>query len=451
MSESKESGSVRGLRNAYVVTAVAVSCLLVGTSSGLLIRAGTPGIPTVIEPGSSVTGQYYTIFADGSNIYVKNGTTGTIDYATNSPGDAVNWAIAGTPPARTIAVLGDLNFTTPIQVNSNINLVVDGNVTAYHTDFLIVGDETHFVTGANIWLNSVSGFPRWGDALWPNSSAIRMRNSISVNIYFSDLMLFDKGIYFDPVGLGSGENSFFGGRVLACNYGISWNMSDTVQWGIWSQGNRFYLSLYACNIYGFYASGGSACDMQTFIGTVDMSAYNVAPGSPLWVGGGKDIWDDKGGQKLYLVFCGTNQTTHSLNYWIGPGTLLMTQYGEIFPELTYTHTASLTVGTNSVLGPPSTMYPVFSIPRQTTITLGGSFGQDEQITVEIYAEITPGGGDPQYGSPLWLNFTATGSTNLTVPQSYSLVPNGCGMFQLFAFACSNQTSTSVTVSVAAYV
>jgi len=446
MSESKESGSVRGIRNAYIFTAIAISCLMVGASLGVTLSASAPNIPTVIEPGTLVSGDYYLVFAGDDGLFVKNGTTGAIEASGSDASTLVNYAIQQTPPGQTVRVLGNLNFTSPIQINKDISLVIPGNETAWHTDFLIIGDETHFVTGGTVMLGSVNGVDQW-----TNTSAIRFRQSISVNVFFSDLMLFQYGIYFDPVGIGSGENSLFGGRVIACDYGISWNMSSEVTYGIWSQGNRFYASVYMCDVYGFYASGRSACDMQLFYGTID-----CAPGMlgslnlPGWHGGGRDIQDEKGAQKFFLVYVGLTPSG-LLNYLIGPGTVLMTQQGELLPGLVYTFSRTVSVGINSTLGPAAVLYPIVSVPRQMTITLEGSFGTSEQITVRVRAQLAPVAGDLTYGPSLWLNFTDTGSTNLTVPQLYGLVPSGCAMFQVFVYACSNQSSTNVTASVTAYV
>jgi hypothetical protein len=447
MSESKESGSVRGIRNAYIFTAIAISCIMVGASLGMVINASTPGIPTVIEPGSMVFEWYYTVFADGSSIYARNGTTGTVDYTGSSASTVMNWAIQNTPPGRTVGIVGDFNFSRPVLLNKNVNLVFDGNMTAYHTDFLIIGDETHFVTGANIWLDSVNGLD-----LWTNTSCLRFMQSISVNVYFNDIMLFDRGIYFDPVGIGSGENSFFGGRVIACTDGVSWNTTwphGSNQFGIWSQGNRFYMSIYSCDRYGFYASGPAACDMNVYVGTIDC-AYGLLGNLniPGWHGGGKDIQDDWGGQKFFLVFVGTvTGQPDQLNYFVSSGTLLMTQYGTLIPQLNYKWGPdNVPLSLNGVLGNWTNIYyPVVNVPRLVEFNLTG-LASGEQITIEVSMQIGATS-TVEFGDPLWLNFTSNGTTTLTETQLFSLVNFGYSTLQIFIRAYTNEASTNAVLSV----
>ncbi len=65
----------------YTIGAAFVAILLLFTSLNILISATTPNIPTVIEPGSMVSGYSYVIFQSGGNTYARNGTTGAIDYS----------------------------------------------------------------------------------------------------------------------------------------------------------------------------------------------------------------------------------------------------------------------------------------------------------------------------------------------------------------------------------
>lgn len=402
--------------------------------------------PTVIEPGSMVTDSYYTIFTNGETLFLRNGTTGAIDSRGSDAASMTNYAVNNTPPGRTVAVLGDLNFTSPIYLFKAVNILMDGNMTAWRTDFIVVGDITHFVSGGTITLRSVTGLHQW-----KNTSCLRFQNSVSVTVHFTSIELFENGIYFSPVGLGSGENSFYGGRVIACDYGIKWN--DSLAYhepglsGIWSQGNRFFMSIYMCDIAGFHADTHIACDMNLFYGTIDNAAgWSFMGPEGIPHGGGMDIYETAGGQRFILVFVGFTEVPFSLNYQIGPATLLMTQNGVLIPEMFYKFIDwTVLIGTDGVYGEWTVFYPVLRLPGLLEFKLGGSFDSDERITVEIIARLSGHTGNPTYGTPLLLDFNSTGTYSLTVAQLYSLVDSEESLFDIFVHAYSNKSTTNVTM------
>ena len=85
MSETSAQETKKKIRLTYIISAIAISCLMIGASMGIMISATTPSIPTVIEPGSSVRGTDYIIFKSGSISYSVNGTTGAVtSYATDA-------------------------------------------------------------------------------------------------------------------------------------------------------------------------------------------------------------------------------------------------------------------------------------------------------------------------------------------------------------------------------
>jgi hypothetical protein len=89
----KPQASSSKTRKVYVLGVAFVAVLLLGASFGIMISATTPSIPTVIEPGSMVTGADYVVFADGGNYYAKNGTTGALAYSNASAYTTINNAI----------------------------------------------------------------------------------------------------------------------------------------------------------------------------------------------------------------------------------------------------------------------------------------------------------------------------------------------------------------------
>lgn len=80
MTEVQESGTRKKIKLTYIVTAVAISCLMVGASLGIIISGTTPSIPTVIQPGSMIVGADYIVFKDGATYYARNGITGALTY-----------------------------------------------------------------------------------------------------------------------------------------------------------------------------------------------------------------------------------------------------------------------------------------------------------------------------------------------------------------------------------
>lgn len=100
MSESELQEPRRKIRFAYIVTAVAISCLMIGTSMGVMIKAGTPiSTPTIIQPGSSVAGYDYIVFLDSNSTYVKSGKTGEIVESETSHHRSIQWALNNLPTA----------------------------------------------------------------------------------------------------------------------------------------------------------------------------------------------------------------------------------------------------------------------------------------------------------------------------------------------------------------
>ena len=112
MSETigPETGTKRKIKFTYVISAIAISCLMIGTAFGMMISATTPtGFPTVIEPGSNAIGASYVVFKDGSNYYARNGTTGRIDSSSATALTIIEYAMDHSPLSGIIAI-GPGNF-----------------------------------------------------------------------------------------------------------------------------------------------------------------------------------------------------------------------------------------------------------------------------------------------------------------------------------------------------
>lgn len=87
-NKSKQSWNMK--KKVYVFGAILAAVMMMGVSLGVMISATTPtGFPTVIEPGSMVSGYSYIIFQSGISTYAKNGTTGAIAFNGISAGTVI--------------------------------------------------------------------------------------------------------------------------------------------------------------------------------------------------------------------------------------------------------------------------------------------------------------------------------------------------------------------------
>jgi len=142
MSEANEQETKRKIKLTYIISAIAISCLMIGPSMGIMISATTPSIPTVIVPGSMVNPTSYVIFRVDNTWYGKNGTTGNMDFSSTNATKLIQDCIdaADVPsvvsfkpsgPIGTVYVRSafnsfyELNLTTTIVVKDGISL--DGN------------------------------------------------------------------------------------------------------------------------------------------------------------------------------------------------------------------------------------------------------------------------------------------------------------------------------------
>lgn len=137
MSEMQEPKKQSKLKLTYIVTAVAISCLMLGASFAMILGGtSTPNIPTIIQPGSQVIGASYVIFKDSSNCYARNGTTGEITYSSTDASTVINLAINdtdtsptsdGSPGGKVFITAGEYLLTTPIFIlRAYINLEGEG-------------------------------------------------------------------------------------------------------------------------------------------------------------------------------------------------------------------------------------------------------------------------------------------------------------------------------------
>lgn len=431
----------------YRVSALSIVFLMVGISIGYIISADSPsGFSTVLEPGSLVSDSYYTIFTDSGIIYVKNGTTGAIDTSGTNIASLLNSVLLNTPDSRTVTVVGNYNFTSPINIINNVNLVLTGSNIAYHSDFVRIGDINNYLEAVVVRFNEVTGIDQYS-----GKTAVRFINCISAQVYFNNINLFHYGLYFDPAAspaIGCGQNTVVGGLIIACNYGITWN--DTVRVAEplrWAEGNNFNgITILASDTIGFYAPGQdkiSRADFNQFGNDID-DGYGA---EFLWEelypghGGGINIVDYAGGQKFILVY-----GSDDIDNFYGPGTSVIGMAGEnIIQHRLFNYGEYLTIGLDNASSTQNQVY-IYDIPRKINISCGGFWHEGVQLTVRMWFQYgVPN--DYTIGPMIWFNFTANSYHVIEVEEIYSIIQNeylNFGVYKVFFDARINYDHNNPT-------
>jgi len=251
MSNAQETGTKRKIKLTYVISALVISCLMLGTAFGMMISATTPtGFPTVIEPGSMVSGYSYIIFQDDLNTtyYAKNGFTGSIDFQSNDAGaviqeaiDAVraNQSFDGGDGGTIILDRGTWWLTVPLNLSqSSINFRGSG-FRETTIDFLTNG----FIVNEIIdpWIGqwySLSNLYIRGHGIGTGINMSMTRAYTIENVYVLD---FDVGIYMNGC-LGS---IFTKVITAGCDYGLVLDLLDGVTFT--NNDNSFYGCQFSAN------------------------------------------------------------------------------------------------------------------------------------------------------------------------------------------------------------
>jgi len=208
MTEPQETGTKRKIKFTYVISAIAISCLMIGTAFGMMISATTPSTPTVIEPGSMVSGHSFVVFQSDGSSYAKNGSSGAIAAFGNST-YIIQWALTNIPSSGGTVVVQAGNY--PITrmgsfsiriLKSNIHLelqagallrLADSQWSAPTTDSIIqIGDAS--TTVSNITIsgpgvidgNEANNHPPGTGDLWVAA--------VKITSHVSDVHIFNLGI-----------------------------------------------------------------------------------------------------------------------------------------------------------------------------------------------------------------------------------------------------------------
>lgn len=126
MTENKHK---KKLRLVYSISAVALVCLMIGTSFGIMISADGPtGFGTVIEPGSMVEDADYITFEDSGTYYAKNGSTGEIEFADANATQVMESCLGQMSSGGRLSILsGHYDVTSAIQVPRDKNVIIQGS------------------------------------------------------------------------------------------------------------------------------------------------------------------------------------------------------------------------------------------------------------------------------------------------------------------------------------
>jgi len=152
---------------------------------------------------------------------------------------------------------------------------------------------------------------------------------------------------------------------------------------------------------------------------------------------------------------------------------LVNYYGIVgrpfFGSLVYSGAVSVPVGTNNTYGSAQTVYNnnvdcpcncgyVITLPVYLTVTWGGTFASGETVNVNLTFNISqPGTSSVAFTASKVLSATATGSQSLNINDIIAVIASAITtantsytIGSVTAAAASNESSTSVTVSVSVW-
>jgi len=187
MSEPQETRKPSKLKLTYIVTAVAISCLMIGVSFGIITRGTSPASapPTIIYP-------------DELQVYKMNGVRYVGPDGTNDPGrinDALD-DVAGIGGGLVMLALGTYDMNASIMVHSNTALAGAGPGTKLVFESGVLGGITFGSGATNIMVCNL--WAKGAGATSPNANGITgayLNNVTIENCYASewsdDMILFE--------------------------------------------------------------------------------------------------------------------------------------------------------------------------------------------------------------------------------------------------------------------
>lgn len=88
----------------------------------------------LLDQGSQVEGASYIIYTDATYYYMKNGTTGRIDYSSTNASQVINNALgnltSGRSYTQTVIMKGNFSVDSPLLLKNYTKLIIDGKLTA---------------------------------------------------------------------------------------------------------------------------------------------------------------------------------------------------------------------------------------------------------------------------------------------------------------------------------
>jgi hypothetical protein len=114
----------------YTIGAAFVAILLLFTSLNILISAQSPNIPTVIEPGSQVTGASFVIFVNDGTVYARYGTSGAIAYSSTNASNLLQTVFDSLTSGGLVIIKTDLLIDFKVQIR-NPGIRIEGAGTGH--------------------------------------------------------------------------------------------------------------------------------------------------------------------------------------------------------------------------------------------------------------------------------------------------------------------------------
>jgi hypothetical protein len=154
----------------FLILIIASVSLFIGYKLGVYAQIQS-SLKTVLEPGSLATEASYIVFTDGSLYYVRNGTTGEVEFQGTDATQAIQYAINASPTGHVHIKEGTYRLSNPLTLLNNKRYLITGS-----------GYGTYLVTsGAGIFDIADSGsYPFWASQITIENLRIEAKTGFGI-------------------------------------------------------------------------------------------------------------------------------------------------------------------------------------------------------------------------------------------------------------------------------
>jgi hypothetical protein len=259
------------------------------------IIQGNTGYSTGL--GANVASASYIVYTDGTNFYMRNGTTGLIDYSSTNASTVLAFALGNSSSGSELYVrngLYSLSGTSyGLLINKPITLAGEGNGTEFYTtsaiNLILVNSsnansaslENFFVSGwgsnspiAGISLNATSDINLYNLLIQQFNAGVGLQiNSSTVSNYYG--LTFSNNLIGVQTNGAGGRNAFYGGNIysnVASSKLIDIEGMDTLQtFGVDLEGSLTQTT----GIYDNYGTSSFLCSGDRFENLLNGIVWNA--------------------------------------------------------------------------------------------------------------------------------------------------------------------------------